>query len=52
MAKAAFFNLPFYGHMHPTLPLVAEMVKRGEQVIYYGLLGLLDVTDDFGDHPS
>lgn len=36
MAKAAFFNLPFYGHMHPTLPLVAEMVKRGEQVIYYG----------------
>jgi MGT family glycosyltransferase len=35
MAKALFFNLPFYGHMNPTLPLVAELVQRGEQVIYY-----------------
>lgn len=33
--KVLFFNLPFYGHVHPTLPLVAEMVQRGEQVIYY-----------------
>jgi MGT family glycosyltransferase len=35
MAKVLLFNLPFYGHMNPTLPLVAEMVGRGEQVIYY-----------------
>ncbi len=35
MAKAVFFNLPFYGHMNPTLPLVAELVKRGEQITYY-----------------
>ena len=35
MAKVLFFNLPAYGHMNPTLPLVAELVQRGEQVIYY-----------------
>ena len=35
MAKAAFFNLPFYGHMNPTLPLVAELTQRGEQFTYY-----------------
>jgi MGT family glycosyltransferase len=35
MAKVVFFNLPYYGHMHPTLPLVTELVRRGEQVTYY-----------------
>ena len=35
MAKVLFFNLPVHGHMNPTLPLVAELVQRGEQVIYY-----------------
>lgn len=35
MAKVLFFNLPAYGHMNPTLPLIAELVHRGEHVIYY-----------------
>ena len=35
MANVLFFNLPYYGHMNPTLPLVAELVQRGEQVIDY-----------------
>ena len=35
MAKVLFFSLPAYGHTNPTLPLVAELVRRGEQVIYY-----------------
>jgi MGT family glycosyltransferase len=35
MANVLFFNLPAYGHMNPTLPLVAELVDRGEHVIYY-----------------
>jgi UDP:flavonoid glycosyltransferase YjiC (YdhE family) len=35
MAKAVFFNLPFYGHMNPTLSLVAELTRRGEQIAYY-----------------
>ena len=35
MSKVIFFSLPAYGHVNPSLPLVAEMIKRGEQVIYY-----------------
>src|SRR5215467_14749447 len=35
MAKVLFFNLPAHGHTNPTLPLVAELVRRGEHVIYY-----------------
>lgn len=35
MSKVVFFNLPAYGHINPTLPLVAELVQRGEEVIYY-----------------
>jgi len=35
MAKYAFFSIPAYGHVLPTLPLVAELVSRGEQVTYY-----------------
>jgi MGT family glycosyltransferase len=35
MAKALFFNVPAHGHMNPTFPLVAELVQRGDQVIYY-----------------
>ncbi|MEO8973138.1 MAG: macrolide family glycosyltransferase [Ktedonobacteraceae bacterium] len=35
MAKVLFFNLPAYGHTNPSLPLVAELVRRGEHVIYY-----------------
>ncbi len=35
MSKAIFFNTPTSGHINPTLPVVAELVRRGEQVIYY-----------------
>ena len=35
MAKYAFFSIPAYGHVLPTLPLVTELVSRGEQVTYY-----------------
>lgn len=33
--KAVFFNIPASGHVNPSLPLVAELVRRGEQIIYY-----------------
>lgn len=36
MAKALFFSLPLHGHVNPSLPLVRELVRRGEQVVYYG----------------
>jgi MGT family glycosyltransferase len=33
--RVAFFNLPAAGHVNPTLPLVAELTRRGIGVIYY-----------------
>jgi MGT family glycosyltransferase len=34
MPTALVLNLPEYGHMNATLPLVAELVARGERVVY------------------
>jgi len=33
--KILFFNIPAHGHVNPTLPVVAELVRRGQHVIYY-----------------
>ncbi|HEU5376883.1 MAG TPA: macrolide family glycosyltransferase [Ktedonobacteraceae bacterium] len=35
MAKFAFCNIPLHAHINPTLPIVQELVARGDQVIYY-----------------
>jgi MGT family glycosyltransferase len=35
MAKAFFFNIPAHGHMNPSLPLMRELVIRGETIICY-----------------
>jgi MGT family glycosyltransferase len=35
MAKALFLSLPLHGHTNPSLPLVHELVGRGDEVIYY-----------------
>jgi MGT family glycosyltransferase len=35
MAKALIFVVPGHGHIHPTLPVVQELVARGEEVVYY-----------------
>jgi MGT family glycosyltransferase len=35
MATAVVLNLPEHGHMNATYPLVQELVRRGERVIYY-----------------
>lgn len=42
MSKAIFFSIPAHGHTNPTLPLVAELVARGETVIYYSTAGFRD----------
>jgi MGT family glycosyltransferase len=34
MAKAIFFGLPLHGHTNPSLPLVRELVARGDQIVY------------------
>ncbi len=33
MAKVIFFNIPAQGHINPSLPVITELVRRGEQVI-------------------
>lgn len=35
MAKVLMFNFPGEGHVNPTLALIKELVKRGEEVVYY-----------------
>jgi MGT family glycosyltransferase len=35
MAKALFLSLPLHGHTNPSLPLVRELVARGDEVVYY-----------------
>jgi hypothetical protein len=35
MAKLFFFNIPAYGHVNPTLPVVTELVQRRHRVIYF-----------------
>ena len=35
MARALFLSLPLHGHVNPSLPLVRELVDRGDAVTYY-----------------
>src|SRR5690349_9801237 len=35
MATLMAFLLPAHGHVNPTLPLTAELARRGERVIFY-----------------
>jgi MGT family glycosyltransferase len=35
MTKTLFFNVPGHGHVNPSLPLVAELVRRGHEIIYF-----------------
>jgi MGT family glycosyltransferase len=35
MSTAVVLNLPEHGHMNATFPLMAELVRRGERVVYY-----------------
>lgn len=34
VAKILMINVPYSGHMNPTLPLAKELVKRGHEVAY------------------
>src|SRR6266481_1432013 len=35
MAKGLFLSLPLTGHINPSLPLVRELVRRGDDLVYY-----------------
>lgn len=48
MATVTFYNLPAHGHINPTLPLVAELSRRGERVIYYATDAFRDKIESTG----
>ena len=35
MTTIAFLNIGMHGHVNPTLPVVAELVRRGHTVTYH-----------------
>ena len=34
MSKLIIFGVPAHGHVNPTLPVIAELAKRGHQILY------------------
>lgn len=35
MSKVLFLSIPAHGHINPTLGLVNELVKQGEEITYF-----------------
>jgi MGT family glycosyltransferase len=35
LARIAFLSVPAYGHLNPVLPIVAELVRRGHEVVVF-----------------
>ncbi len=48
MAKALFFSLPLHGHTNPSLPLVRELIRRGDEVIYHSSAAFADKVAQTG----
>jgi MGT family glycosyltransferase len=44
----AFFNVPDFGHVSPTLPIVAELVDRGHRVSYVTVAERRDALHEAG----
>jgi MGT family glycosyltransferase len=37
LSKIIFFSTPAHGHTNPTIPIVTELVLRGEEVFYFSI---------------
>ncbi len=48
MPKAIFYNVPGHGHVIPSLPLVAELSRRGHEVIYHASEGFRAAVEATG----
>lgn len=44
MSTVAFLNIPLHGHIKPTLPVVAELVRRGHTVTCHTTAAFADET--------
>lgn len=42
MARAWFYNIPFHGHVNPTLPLMRALVRQGDEVTYFSTAAFED----------
>lgn len=50
MSKVLFVNGNLYGHFNPTLPIVTELVNRGEEVWYFSSIAFKDKILAAGAH--
>lgn len=48
MSTAVVLSFPAHGHVTPTLPVVAELVRRGERVIFYATEGWQEKVEPTG----
>lgn len=48
--KILFINLPYYGHVVPTIGLVQELIKQGCEVTYLMPFDWEDKISDSGAH--
>lgn len=48
MSKIVFFNIPAHGHTNPTIAVVDELVKRGNEVWYYSFYEFQEKIENVG----
>lgn len=48
MRRIVYFSLPAHGHINPTLPVVRELVRRKQQVVYYSTEQFRQAIQDTG----
>src|SRR5256712_12439822 len=46
--RIVFLGVPAQGHTNPTLPVVAELVRRGDEVIYYSTASFREAIERSG----
>lgn len=51
MARLWFYNIPYHGHVNVTLPLVRELVQRGDEVTYFSSPAFADKVAATGAIP-
>ncbi|AXY72564.1 glycosyl transferase [Paraflavitalea soli] len=51
MSTYIFFNVAAYGHINPTLPIVAELSRRGHKVYYFTGEPFVDAVQEAGGIP-
>ena len=48
--RIAWFSIPAYGHINPTIGVVKELVSRDHEVYYYSFNQFKDVIEGAGAH--